>query len=214
MLPSRICGVDFWIKGIGESSAQVAVDGVAEASGYLFYHSLDGVNFDGGTFSSSPVYTATNLSPEVPHYFRVRAVNAAGQSALTEVLGVSTSVWPGTNQLLIVNAFDRTSGIAGTDFFGLGQIAFDNGTHGGYDGDYPNPFNPQTTLTYRLSKAEQVRAALHNVLGREVKLIFDEWQTTGEHRRQVNLVGLPSGVYFLRLQSGKEVRVQKWLLQK
>jgi len=80
--------------------------------------------------------------------------------------------------------------------------------------NYPNPFNPQTTMSYSLSQSGQVRAILYNALGQQVRLLLDEWQAAGEHRRVVTLTGLPSGVYFVRLRSRNEVRVQKWLLQK
>lgn len=412
--------VDFWITARDGNSAHVNVDSTATAASYLFYHSLDGVNFDSGTFSASPNFVATNLTPRVVHYYRVRAVNAAGQSEPTEVLGVVTGNPKG---ILVVNGFDRTSGTTNTrDFIrqhgsailaaGRGfdscnnealihgrltmpdyyvvdwiageegsstssfdpaeqtllreylqgfhrllvsgseigydlvaqgnqadrdfyrdvlhaeyvaddagayhatgvlnsgfdnlRVAFDDGTHGGYDVDfpdgirpagnaklamaydgvdpaqrggaaiywadpnvngpqviylafpfemiydsaernafmnralqylsiidnvvattdrsrpermllypnYPNPFNPTTTLSYHLAYAGHAQATLFNLLGQPMRPLFDESQTAGEHRRLVDLRDLPSGIYFLRLQHGREVLQQKWMLQK
>jgi hypothetical protein len=80
--------------------------------------------------------------------------------------------------------------------------------------NFPNPFNPTTTLSYDLPKAGRTKATLFNLLGQPVRELFDEWQAAGEHRRVIDLRDLPSGVYFLRLQSGRELRQQKWILQK
>lgn len=90
--------------------------------------------------------------------------------------------------------------------------------------NFPNPLlseaqsrfegNPITTLSYGLATAGQVKATLFNLLGQPVREIFDEWQNAGEHRRLIDLRELTSGVYFLRLESGREVKQQKWLLQK
>jgi spore germination protein YaaH len=413
--------IDFWITARDAGSANVNVDSTIAATGYLFQHSLDGVNFDTGTFSAAPNLVAINLTPGVVQYYRVRAVNAAGPSAPTEVLGVVTGAPSG---ILVVNGFDRVTGTINTrdfirqhgsaiaaagrgfdscnndalihrrlsmpDYYVVDWIAgeegastssfdpaeqallreylqgfhrlfvsgseigydlvaqgnqadrdfyrdvlhaeyvvddagvyratgvpnsgfdnlraaFDNGTHGGYDVDYPdgirpvgdarlamtydgvnpalsggagifwstvnvngpmvvylafpfemiydsgernalmarvlqflsiidrveepgdrsllaekmllysnfpNPFNPATTLSYHLANNGQVRATLFNLLGQPVREIFNEWQNAGEHRRLIDLRDLPSGVYFLRLQNGREVKQQKWVLQK
>lgn len=90
--------------------------------------------------------------------------------------------------------------------------------------NFPNPFlsaaksrfegNPTTTLSYGLATAGQVKATLFNLLGQPVREILDEWQSAGEHRLLVDLRELSSGVYLLRLESGREVKQQKWLLQK
>jgi spore germination protein YaaH len=417
--------VDFWITARDASSALVNVDSTITATSYLFYHSLDGVNFDQGTFSASPNFVAANLASGGVHYYRVRAVNASGQSEPTEVMAIVVGK-PG--KILLVNGFDRLTGTVNTrdfvrqhgpailaagygfdscnndalihnrismrsydavdwiageegastssfdlteqnllrdylqgahrlfvsgseigydlvsqgnqtdrDFYrnifhaeyvaddtgvhsaqgmsgtiweSLPVIAFDDGTHGGYDVDYPdgirpvgdakmiaiyngvnpinfggaaihwaaanngpqiiymafpfemiydagqrhtlmqrvleafgirtevaqlpaaslpksltlypnfpNPlrasaFNSATTLSYNLPDAGRVKATLFNVLGQSVRELFDEWQAAGEHRRSVDLRDLPSGVYFLRLQNGREVRQQKWILQR
>ncbi len=80
--------------------------------------------------------------------------------------------------------------------------------------NFPNPFNPTTTLSYHLPQAGRAKATLFSLLGQPVRELFDEWQAAGEHRRLVDLRELSSGVYLLRLQNGKEIKQQKWLLQK
>lgn len=411
---------DFWITARDASSVKVSVDSTIAATGYLFYHSSDGVNFDNGTFSVSPNWVATNLTPGVAHYYRVRAVNAAGHSEPTEVLGAGVGK-PG--KILVVNGFDRLTGtvntrdfirqhgpailaagfgfdacnndalmhqrismhayemvdwiageegastasfdaaeqnllrdylqgarrlfisgseigydlvaqgnqtdrdfyqnvlhaeyvsddvgvynargMAGSKWDTLPVIAFDDGSHGGYDVDFPdgirpaanaqmlatydgvapaslggaaihwaeanngaqviylafpfemiydagqrqllmqriletfglrtgvtpspaviapehlrlypnfpNPFNPATTLSYHLAHGGRVQATLFNLLGQPVRALFDEWQAAGEYRRFVDLRDLPSGVYWLRLRHEQETRQQKWVLQK
>lgn len=66
--------------------------------------------------------------------------------------------------------------------------------------NYPNPFNPGTTISYRLPTSSPVSLRVYDVLGREVRTLVNERQTAGSHSLTFNASGLPSGVYFYRLQ--------------
>jgi len=68
--------------------------------------------------------------------------------------------------------------------------------------NYPNPFNPATTLTYALAAAGQVRIEIFNLLGRRVALLLDEWQPQGYHEVTWHPEGLPGGVYICRISTG------------
>jgi hypothetical protein len=85
--------------------------------------------------------------------------------------------------------------------------------------NYPNPFNPQTTIRYVLPATEQVKIEVFNILGQRVKTLVDTRQTAGEHQviwRGRNQAGMPvaSGVYLLRMQAGSFVQTHKMLLLK
>jgi hypothetical protein len=67
--------------------------------------------------------------------------------------------------------------------------------------NYPNPFNPTSTITYQLPKASNVRLTISNVLGQEVKTLVNTIQQPGEHESRFDAGGLPSGVYFYRLDA-------------
>jgi len=79
---------------------------------------------------------------------------------------------------------------------------------------YPNPFNPTTEIDFTVPSDGHVRLSAFNVMGQEVSVIFDGFQTIGEHSFSWNAAELSSGVYYVRLASGKNVKTMKALLVK
>lgn len=70
--------------------------------------------------------------------------------------------------------------------------------------NYPNPFNPSTTIRYDLPENSKVLVQVYDVLGRVVAtLVNNERQSAGPHFVQFNASGLASGVYFLRLAASR-----------
>jgi hypothetical protein len=67
--------------------------------------------------------------------------------------------------------------------------------------NYPNPFNPSTTIYYQLPEESRVHLSLYNVLGQEVRTLENKTEQPGEKSIQVDANGLPSGVYFYRLDA-------------
>jgi hypothetical protein len=80
--------------------------------------------------------------------------------------------------------------------------------------NYPNPFNPATTIDYSIPKTSLVTIKVFDILGREVKTLVNEEKTSGNYSIKFNESGLASGVYFYRLQSGDFVSTKKMLLLK
>jgi hypothetical protein len=86
--------------------------------------------------------------------------------------------------------------------------------------NYPNPFNPATTIKYALPEASQVRLEVFNVVGQVVRTMVDAHQNAGRYVVQWdatndNGVNLSSGIYFYRLQvEGNYLEVKKMLLLK
>ena len=96
--------------------------------------------------------------------------------------------------------------------------------------NYPNPFNGQTTLGFEISPARPnsversfgrsggdlgyVRLRVFNLLGQEVATLVEEKLTPGTYRRQWDATGLPSGIYFSRLEAGGIVVTRKLVLLK
>lgn len=80
--------------------------------------------------------------------------------------------------------------------------------------NYPNPFNPITKIIYQISKTSYIKLSIHNVLGCEVALLVNEYKQAGTHTVIWNADKMPSGVYFARLQDGKNSTVKKMLLTK
>ncbi|MFQ5582901.1 MAG: FlgD immunoglobulin-like domain containing protein [Calditrichia bacterium] len=76
------------------------------------------------------------------------------------------------------------------------------------DANYPNPFNPSTTITYHLAKAGHTTLKIYNMVGQEVKTLVNENQAAGEfsvtwNGRDNSGQSVSSGIYILTLRSGK-----------
>jgi hypothetical protein len=67
--------------------------------------------------------------------------------------------------------------------------------------NYPNPFNPSTTIRYELPKSSMVRLSVYDILGREVSVLVNEKKNAGSYEVRFDATGWSSGVYFYRLQA-------------
>jgi hypothetical protein len=79
---------------------------------------------------------------------------------------------------------------------------------------YPNPFNPATTLHYSLPSKGHIVLKIYDVLGREVKVLVDEYRDAGSYNVTFDASRLPSGVYFSRIDFAGQSLVQRMLLVK
>jgi hypothetical protein len=77
------------------------------------------------------------------------------------------------------------------------------------DQNFPNPFNPATTITYRLNSSGWVALRIFDALGRNVATLVEGIQSAGEHRVPFSAGELPSGTYVARLQAGPNVATIK-----
>lgn len=85
--------------------------------------------------------------------------------------------------------------------------------------NYPNPFNPSTTISYSLPVRVDVSLVVYNVLGQEVKTLHEGYQEAGNHQivwGGDNNQGSPvaSGVYFYKLKAGDFEQSKKMMLLK
>jgi len=78
----------------------------------------------------------------------------------------------------------------------------------------PNPFNPATTITYKVPGAGDMELAIFDVAGRRVATLATGWKQAGEYRARFAAQQLPSGVYFVRLAQGSHVQTTKMVLLK
>jgi hypothetical protein len=82
----------------------------------------------------------------------------------------------------------------------------------GLDPAFPNPFNPSTMIGYRLQKSGWVRLAVLDLLGREMAVLVDGVQLSGQHRVIWNASGERSGTYFAVLTSEGQRDVRRIVL--
>lgn len=86
--------------------------------------------------------------------------------------------------------------------------------------NFPNPFNPVTTIAYRLPENSTARIEVFDQLGRSVDIILNESRSAGEHDLMYDASHLPSGVYIYRMEmqslesSNRQVFTRKFTLIK
>lgn len=78
--------------------------------------------------------------------------------------------------------------------------------------NYPDPFNPSTNISFSIPATSFVSLKVFDALGREVSVVLSEQMPAGKYSRQWNATGLPSGVYFYRLQAGSFIETKKLVL--
>ena len=79
---------------------------------------------------------------------------------------------------------------------------------------YPNPFNPETTISFSLPATAEVSVVIYDIHGREVVTLLNGWLTAGVNELRFNAESLSSGIYFAHLKAGKNSATQKLLLLK
>jgi len=85
--------------------------------------------------------------------------------------------------------------------------------------NFPNPFNPETTIQYNLAESADVNLHIYNVVGQVVRTLVSERQSAGRYRVQWSGMddrGVPvsSGIYFYEIRAGKNKQVLKLMLLK
>ena len=80
--------------------------------------------------------------------------------------------------------------------------------------NFPNPFNPSTTIRFSMKHADHVVLKMFNIAGQEVFTLLDGKSSSGNHAVQFNANDLGSGTYFYSLTVGKQSSVKKMVLIK
>jgi len=78
--------------------------------------------------------------------------------------------------------------------------------------NFPNPFNPGTTISYQIPTQSHVTLKVFDVLGREVAVLVNEVQQAGDNTVEFHAEHIPSGVYFYRLTTGTFTETKKLVL--
>ncbi len=86
-------------------------------------------------------------------------------------------------------------------------------------GNSPNPFNPETKISYSLATPGKVELSIYNILGEKIRTLVNEVQDAGEHNRiwdgrDQNGKPVASGVYLNRLKANDTIQTRRMLLLK
>jgi len=99
-------------------------------------------------------------------------------------------------------------GISGTREHELGNIP------NGYElfNNYPNPFNPSTTISWQLAAGGDVELSVYNLLGQKVTSLVSGSHPAGYHQIEWDAGDLPSGIYYYGIRAGTFYDVKKMIL--
>lgn len=164
-------------------------------AGYKIYYDTDDEDFpyrfsvDAGNVTS---FTIDNITATANYFFAVVAYDTEGnESWFTKA---NESVY-----LAIEESTNLPNSISLTNF--------------------PNPFNPSTTIHYTLPEESQATISIYNLLGKRVAQLNSSKQSSGSHSIQWNGTdrqgnSVPAGIYFYQLQAGDFVQTKKMVLMK
>ncbi len=85
--------------------------------------------------------------------------------------------------------------------------------------NYPNPFNPVTNISYNLPKDERVRIIISDIMGKTIKTLVNDNQTSGQKTIRWNATNeqgnpVSAGLYFLTIEAGSFTETNKMILLK
>ena len=138
-------------------------------------------------------FQVTGLDHGTPYHWRVQASNISGTSPWSTVFD-------------FITAEEETPT--------LSEPPVEVPTQFMLSPNYPNPFNPVTTIEYTVPRVENVILTVHNALGQIVATLVAGRQEIGGHRVTFDASNLPSGVYHYRLRAGVFTATRKMVLLK
>jgi hypothetical protein len=76
--------------------------------------------------------------------------------------------------------------------------------------NYPNPFNPSTTIQYSIPIAGHVSLKIYDMIGREVKILVDEYKKAGVYNSQLIIHNYPPEFIFTGSSAAISLRQKSW----
>ncbi|MFH2056084.1 MAG: FlgD immunoglobulin-like domain containing protein [bacterium] len=207
LVPEGVNPSPEWIDAY---ASELTVDGVPLEPGAVvsFYDSEDnlcgrGTISDNGVLPFTPIYRDYPASPtdegaNVDETLKIRVNDAPVAQQL---------VWTARGDRVELLQLSSVSGAATLpDRFSLGQ-------------NHPNPFNPETVISFSLPQSGQVKLEVFNILGERVLVLADELLPAGNYRytwdgKDSQARRAPSGIYLYRLSAAGLSSTRKMLLLK
>ena len=168
----------------------------ADITGYAYRYKESGGDFtaytdipeSGPGEANARSYTVTELTNGLEYVFQVRALNEHGGGLPAEVVVMLPTVTNTENEELPAEVT--------------------------LSPNYPNPFNPETTIRYALPQAGEVRLVVYDLLGHEVAILVEGSKPAGNHTVRFRAGNLASGLYVYRLQAQDKTIVRTMILVK
>lgn len=140
---------------------------------------------------ANTTYNVTGLATGTTYFWRARGVNSGGAGP-----------WAPTQ------SFTTVTGVA------VEQLEGSLPTEFALRGNYPNPFNPQTTIQFDIAENSVVRLSVFDLLGREVDVLVSDQMSPGRYEFNWDAGDRPSGVYLYRLKANSFSASGRMLLLK
>ncbi|MBK7229129.1 MAG: T9SS type A sorting domain-containing protein [Ignavibacteriales bacterium] len=96
----------------------------------------------------------------------------------------------------------------------VNDLNFDVPTQYTLSNNYPNPFNPTTTISFTLPEQAKVKVTIYDALGNQLEVITDDVKSAGTHNVKWNATNYASGIYFYKLEANNFVQTRKMILMK
>lgn len=80
--------------------------------------------------------------------------------------------------------------------------------------NFPNPFNPKTSINFQLPVKGYVKLLIFDILGRKIQTLVDEDLSAGVFSVEWNALNFPSGIYYYRLNTDQYIETKKMVLLK
>ena len=134
--------------------------------------------------------TVSGLELNRLHYWRVKAFNQYGSSPWSGIIGFRTINTVAVDESFVIPA--KTS----------------------IEQNFPNPFNPYTTIQYYIPESGKVEIKIFDPLGMEISTLISEYKQAGSHEIVFDGSLLSSGIYFYKISAGDFSSIKKMVLMK
>jgi hypothetical protein len=163
-----------------------------------------------GNDASGQYYTA-GANKTLPVTVAIPAGTPLGTQDTLTVVAASRFDPTATVTKKIVTTVNTVTGVDDGNFHVPGLFTLDQ--------NFPNPFNPETAISFSLDKPGEVTLSVYDILGRTVTTLYQGYLATGQHQFRWNGTdgngqGVASGVYFYRLSSDQISLTRKMALMK
>jgi hypothetical protein len=118
---------------------------------------------------------------------------------------------------LSVNTYGRSAIFKTTSGgYPLGLITNSNNIPTSYSlsQNFPNPFNPVTSINFDIPNSSYTNLIVFDQIGREIQVLVNEQLSPGSYKFEWDAADFPSGIYFYKLQAGEFVETKKMVLIK
>jgi len=174
--------------------------GITEATLQLYYYDLDPA--DSEVRGDESLYKALRYAGTATDWFTESASTVDDVFDFVEAPGVITI----SGEWTVGEPAPPITGVE-ADEPGIPETFF-------VDQNFPNPFNPSTSIVYGLPGEEYVTIRVYNLLGQEVATLFEGDQPAGVHEVRFHAGSFTSGAYVYRVQAGGASIVRRMMLIK